>query len=94
MRVLLTGKRHPVQVHPVVRALVGVALFVIAVVPVEGRVTFVFAHLGERHATDEFFRKVLGDLSKSGCTDRTPNTTLVVEVVVSGHCRSNRQTYS
>jgi len=44
MRVSLTGKRHAVQVHLGVGALVGVSLFVIAVVPVEGRVAFVLAH--------------------------------------------------
>ena len=44
MHVSLTGKRHAVQVHLGVRALIGVSLFVIAVVPVEGRVAFVLAH--------------------------------------------------
>ena len=44
MHVSLTGKGHPVQVHLGVRALIGVSLFVIAVVPVEGRVAFVLAH--------------------------------------------------
>ena len=44
MHVSLTGKGHAVQVHLGVRALIGVSLFVIAVVPVEGRVAFVLAH--------------------------------------------------